>query len=88
MADDRHETPPELRPRKQPSHASREERPFDVWLNRQLHAMYDDIAHEPLPQDVLDLIERDGQQAAAEGAMKDGASHQSESEDETGRDKR
>ena len=25
------------------------ERPFDIWLRRQLHVMYDDIAMEPLP---------------------------------------
>lgn len=35
------------------------ERPFDVWLQKQLHAMYDEIASEPLPDDLLSLIERD-----------------------------
>ena len=34
-------------------------RPFDMWLQKQLHAMYDEIASEPLPDDLLDLIERD-----------------------------
>src|ERR1700704_4196783 len=34
-------------------------RPFDMWLQKQLHAMYDEIASEPLPGDLLGLIERD-----------------------------
>ncbi len=37
------------------------ERPFDMWLQKQLHAMYDEIASEPLPDDLLNLIERDAQ---------------------------
>ena len=36
-----------------------EERPFDMWLQKQLHAMYDEIAAEPLPDDLIDLIARD-----------------------------
>lgn len=35
------------------------ERPFDMWLQKQLHAMYDEIAAEPLPDDLVNLIERD-----------------------------
>jgi hypothetical protein len=35
------------------------ERPFDMWLQKQLHAMYDEIAAEPLPSDLLNLIEND-----------------------------
>ncbi len=35
------------------------ERPFDMWLEKQLHAMYDEIAAEPLPDDLLGMIERD-----------------------------
>jgi hypothetical protein len=35
------------------------ERPFDMWLQKQLHAMYDEIAAEPLPDDLIHLIERD-----------------------------
>jgi hypothetical protein len=35
------------------------ERPFDMWLQKQLHAMYDEITNEPLPDDLLDLIESD-----------------------------
>jgi hypothetical protein len=37
------------------------ERPFDLWLQKQLHAMYDEIANEPLPEDLLKLIERDAE---------------------------
>ena len=37
------------------------ERPFDTWLQKQLHAMYDEIASEPLPKDLLILIERDAE---------------------------
>jgi hypothetical protein len=40
------------------------ERPFDMWLQKQLHAMYDEIAAEPLPDDLVKLIDRD---AAAKG---------------------
>lgn len=35
------------------------DRPFDLWLQKQLHAMYDEIASEPLPNDLLNLIDRD-----------------------------
>jgi hypothetical protein len=37
------------------------ERPFDMWLQKQLHAMYDEIASEPLPNDLLNLIEHDAE---------------------------
>jgi hypothetical protein len=37
------------------------ERPFDMWLQKQLHAMYDEIAAEPLPDDLMNLIERDAE---------------------------
>jgi hypothetical protein len=35
------------------------DRPFDRWLQKQLHAMYDEIAGEPLPRDLLNLIDKD-----------------------------
>jgi hypothetical protein len=35
------------------------DRPFDTWLQKQLHAMYDEIAGEPLPKELLGLIDRD-----------------------------
>jgi hypothetical protein len=30
-----------------------------MWLHKQLHAMYDEIASEPLPDDLLNLIDKD-----------------------------
>jgi hypothetical protein len=45
------------------------ERPFDMWLQKQLHAMYDEIAGEPLPEDLLGLIDSD---AAETGNKKSG----------------
>lgn len=41
-----------------------DERPFDLWLQKQLHAMYDEIASEPLPADLLKLIDRDAAKTA------------------------
>jgi len=32
---------------------------FDLWLQRGLHAMYDGIAKEPIPDELLRLIEQD-----------------------------
>jgi len=39
------------------------ERPFDMWLQKQLHSMYDEIAAEPLPSDLLNLIDKDADKA-------------------------
>lgn len=33
------------------------DRPFDMWLQKQLHAMYDEIASEPLPDELIGLID-------------------------------
>ncbi|MDB5413379.1 MAG: hypothetical protein JWR10_1714 [Rubritepida sp.] len=32
---------------------------FDLWLERGLHKMFDDVASEPIPPELLALIERD-----------------------------
>jgi hypothetical protein len=32
---------------------------FDVWLHRGLHKLYDDVAAQPLPDDLLRMIEAD-----------------------------
>lgn len=32
---------------------------FDVWLNRGLHQMFDDVVREPIPEELLKLIEDD-----------------------------
>lgn len=32
---------------------------FNIWLNRGLHQLYDDVAQEPIPSELLRLIEED-----------------------------
>ena len=32
---------------------------FDVWLQRGLHEIYDKVAREPIPDELLRLIEED-----------------------------
>jgi hypothetical protein len=32
---------------------------FDLWLTRGLHQIYDEVAKEPIPEDLLRLIEED-----------------------------
>ncbi len=32
---------------------------FDIWLKRGLHQMFDDVAREPIPPELLRLIEQD-----------------------------
>ena len=32
---------------------------FDLWLKRGLHKIYDDVANEPIPEELLKLIEND-----------------------------
>ncbi len=48
---------------KQPQTSRRQVKPvvaaFDVWLQRSLHQLYDDIAREPIPEELLKLIEED-----------------------------
>ena len=33
--------------------------PFDLWLKRGLHQIYDDVAKEPIPEELLKLNEED-----------------------------
>jgi hypothetical protein len=35
------------------------DRAFDLWLQRGLHQLYDEVAKEPLPEELLRLIEED-----------------------------
>ncbi|MBX9700442.1 MAG: hypothetical protein K2X74_13465 [Acetobacteraceae bacterium] len=35
------------------------DRAFDLWLERGLHQLYDQVAKEPLPEELLRLIEDD-----------------------------
>ena len=32
---------------------------FDIWLQKGLHQLYDDVASEPIPENILKLIEGD-----------------------------
>lgn len=32
---------------------------FDIWLQRSLHKLFDEVAKEPVPADLLRLIEED-----------------------------
>ena len=32
---------------------------FDIWLNRGLHQLYDEVAREPIPEELLRIIEED-----------------------------
>lgn len=32
---------------------------FDIWLQRGLHALFDDVMQEPIPEELLRLIEQD-----------------------------
>jgi len=33
--------------------------PFGIWLSRGLHQLFDDVANEPIPDELLKLIEED-----------------------------
>ena len=50
----------------------RMDQPFDHWLHKQLHEMYDAIAKEPLPDDLLRLIDRDKSGEAAKPLSAEG----------------
>jgi len=38
---------------------------FDLWLNRGLHQLYDDVAREPIPDELLRIIEADRSRTGA-----------------------
>ena len=40
-----------------PSATAKPDAAFDVWLQRGLHKMFDDVASEPIPDELLRLIE-------------------------------
>jgi hypothetical protein len=44
-----------------PAEAVPSEAAFDLWLKRSLHQMFDTIAAEPIPPELLRLIEDDRQ---------------------------
>jgi hypothetical protein len=45
------------------------EQPFDNWLHKQLHEMYDAVAKEPLPDDLMKLIDDDAVRSAESGLI-------------------
>ena len=46
-------------PAPQPKASRPSEAAFDVWLQRGLHELFDNVAREPLPPELLKLIEED-----------------------------
>jgi len=52
---DRHDKP--LDP--VPSAPRKADPAFDIWLKRGLHQLYDQVANEPIPPELLKLIEDD-----------------------------
>lgn len=50
-------------PEKPPSVVSRKPRKtgaaFDLWLQRGLHQLFDDVTREPIPEELLRVIEED-----------------------------
>ena len=47
--------PPTTPPRK----SRKTEAAFDLWLQKGLHELYDQVANEPVPDELLKLIEED-----------------------------
>jgi hypothetical protein len=41
---------------------------FDLWLQRGLHKLFDDVAREPIPDELLRLIEDDREGGSGQGA--------------------
>ena len=50
----RNKRPPDTTKQSKPTDAA-----FDIWLNRCLHRMFDQVANEPIPDELLKLIEED-----------------------------
>ena len=53
------EAGPRLRRRgqKTPARPATAEAAFDLWLDRGLHKLFDDVANEPVPEEFLRMIE-------------------------------
>lgn len=48
-----------MQPDSRTSIVARAKQPFDHWLQKQLHELYDSITKEPLPDDLVRLIDSD-----------------------------
>lgn len=57
MADRKDE--PGAKPPSNPPKPRKAEAAFDIWLQRGLHQLFDDVAREPVPEELLRLIEED-----------------------------
>ena len=53
------EEPPGKRSQPGPKPKRRADSAFDLWLQRGLHKMFDDVANEPVPDELRKLIEDD-----------------------------
>ncbi|NVN11525.1 MULTISPECIES: hypothetical protein [Nguyenibacter] len=42
-----------------PVRKAQQDDPFELWLKRGLHQLFDEIAREPVPEELLRLIEED-----------------------------
>jgi hypothetical protein len=51
--------PKARKPAETPKKAQKADAAFDIWLQRGLHQIYDEVAREPLPDELLRLIEED-----------------------------
>lgn len=45
--------------RARPAKQQDREDAFDIWLQRSLHKLFDEVAKEPVPDELLRLIEQD-----------------------------
>lgn len=59
MSSDKAARRPDLLPKRARSQRMEPDSAFDLWLERSLRALYDDVAKEPIPEDLLKLIEKD-----------------------------
>ena len=46
-------------PKRRPDPAPGGKSAFDLWLDRGLHRMFDEVAQEPIPEELLKLIDTD-----------------------------
>ena len=56
-------------PAPQPKASRPSEAAFDVWLRRGLHDLFDEVAREPLPPELLELIEEDRKKEGGGGGV-------------------
>lgn len=59
MAQDETGPRPKRRGQKPPARPAKGEAAFDLWLDRGLHRLFDDVASEPVPEEFLRMIEQD-----------------------------